>query len=454
VCGAPLAALTESDAREARDAGVIEAEEVSEEEALADLERLLELDEKALEPVPMPVPEAPAKTVLRKVAAEPPAVDARRPVGRLRKKAARPKRATARRTGEPRAGARALTTWREFAAIATALALPAAAVASLAGAAGHEWGQLFLFGVLFGIGLSLTLPDARPVLRSTSFLVWVAGTVALAAVPLAALSGSPMAEPVAVAVLVVGTALAVVAVRTFPREIAPFLPWLSGLLLLLLASVAPLAFTTLGDPLAANGVVAVGGALAIGPAILVAIRREMGYLASRRLVEAEDALTKREYSKALGLYDETLALARRAGRDLDAALYGKGAALVATGRLDEALDVLDRALVVNPRNEIAWVNKGTALTRLGRMQDALRCYNSAIKVNAEYEVAWNNKGNALSRLGRHEWALQCYERAITLDPRYRTAWVNRGFVLAKLGRFEEAAECADQALRLTAGAAA
>lgn len=358
----------------------------------------------------------------------------------------------------PRGLPTSLASWREYMAIVSGLAAPTAA-AIAASATGQAWGQLFPFGILFGMSLlcivlNLAVPEVRRETRNPLFVLWIVGTTLALAVPLAALLGLPRSPLVGLALLGAGIGLGLLAAWRLPRGVGMVLPELSGLLLLMVAAVAPLASVSLGDPAVTTALWVAGSGLAIGPAILILYRRRMVSLAARRLESAEEALSKREYTKALGLYEETLLLAARAGQDLGAALYGKGAALVAVGRPDDALEVLDRALSSSAGNEVAWVNKGTALTRMGRLQDALKCYNSAIRVNAAYEVAWNNKGNALSRLGKDEWALKCYEHALTLDPSYRTAWVNKGYVLAKLGRFDEAAECADRAIRLTASAGA
>ena len=233
-----------------------------------------------------------------------------------------------------------------------------------------------------------------------------------------------------------------------------FIPWLSGLLLLTVLAAAPLAFAAPGATEVGAARWAVGGAFALAPAILVAVRRWLRYAADARLIRGDGEFARRDYSKAIGSYEAAIALGRRANHETSAAWYGKGAALVALGQTGEGIAALDHALALNPEDEVAWINKGTALTRLGRMNDALRCFNAAIKVNAAYEVAWNNKGNALARLGKHEGALACYERALEIDPAYRTAWVNKGFLLAKLGRFDDAAQCADAALRLGAQDAA
>lgn len=343
---------------------------------------------------------------------------------------------------------------REVATIASGLAVLAIAAAFSVGVAGREWGQLFLFGVLFGLGAAVTAPDLRGVSRSPLLLAGALGTALLATVPIAALLGASLDAVTAGGLLAVGTGLLLVQAWRLRNGAGVYVPWLAGLLVLALLPLPPLAAIPFGSPEVAAGAWAVGSALALGTASLVLFRRGFRYAAEARLAHGDEAFTKRDYKTALGAYDAAIAFARRAGREVDAGWYGKGSVLVATGQAQDAVRCFDRALALNPANEVAWVNKGTALTRLGRMNDALRCYNSAIKVNPRYEVAWNNKGNALARVGKHEWALQCYDRALELDPSYRTAWVNKGFVLTKLGRFEEAGECADTALRLTTGVAA
>jgi tetratricopeptide (TPR) repeat protein len=187
------------------------------------------------------------------------------------------------------------------------------------------------------------------------------------------------------------------------------------------------------------------------PAILLGteLRRVRSSRALRQeLARAERDVGRRDYAQSLAAYDRAIELTRKGTSGEDLPWYGKGATLVLLGRYEDALRAIDRALDINPYNEVAWLNKGNALMRLGRHTDALRCFNAALRVNPRYEVAWNNKGNALARMGRYEEALRCYEKALTIDPRYRGSWVNKGYVLTKLGRYKEAASCADRALRL------
>ena len=230
-------------------------------------------------------------------------------------------------------------------------------------------------------------------------------------------------------------------------------------ILLAIASAVPVigqAITTVADPMYAMSlpwIVGIGAAMPWPAALAAAeiLRRNSASALRRQLVRAERDMGRKDYEQSLSDYDRAIATARPGVTGAEMPWYGKGATLILLGRYDEALRAIDRALDINPHNEVAWLNKGNAFTKLGRFIDALRCFNAAIKVNPAYEVAWNNKGNALARLGKFDEALGCYERALEIDARYRGAWVNMGFVLTKLGRFDEAASCADRALGLEPG---
>jgi len=230
-------------------------------------------------------------------------------------------------------------------------------------------------------------------------------------------------------------------------------------ILLAIASAVPIigqAIAAVADPTYAMSLpwIAGIGAAMPWPAALAAaeiLRRNSASTLRRQLDRAERDMGRKDYEQSLADYDRAIATARPGVTGAEMPWYGKGATLILLGRYDEALRAIDKALDINPHNEVAWLNKGNAFTKLGRLIDALRCFNAAIKVNPAYEVAWNNKGNALARLGKFDEALGCYERALEIDARYRGAWVNKGFVLAKLGRFDEAASCADRALGLEPG---
>jgi tetratricopeptide (TPR) repeat protein len=109
-------------------------------------------------------------------------------------------------------------------------------------------------------------------------------------------------------------------------------------------------------------------------------------------------------------------------------------------QFDEALQIFDRLLDMNPDIPEGWNNKGVALYRLGRAEEALACYERSLIIDPENMDALRNKGFVLRYLGRFEEALQAYDSVLqkggeALDMEATAS------VLAAMGRLEEALEC-------------
>jgi len=82
----------------------------------------------------------------------------------------------------------------------------------------------------------------------------------------------------------------------------------------------------------------------------------------------------------------------------------------------------------------SWFKKGLDLSEAGKYQEALECFEKAIEINPKEEIAWYNKGVALTNLGKHQEALECFEKAIEINPNYEKAWYNKGVALTNLGK--------------------
>jgi tetratricopeptide (TPR) repeat protein len=63
-----------------------------------------------------------------------------------------------------------------------------------------------------------------------------------------------------------------------------------------------------------------------------------------------------------------------------------------------------------------WTNKGVDLYNQGKYDEAIQAYNKAIEIDPLDEVAWSNKGNALDDLGKHDEAIEAYDKAIEINP--------------------------------------
>ena len=58
--------------------------------------------------------------------------------------------------------------------------------------------------------------------------------------------------------------------------------------------------------------------------------------------------------------------------------------------------------------------------------------NRALALNPNDDLAWHNRGNALDDLGRYEEALESCDRALALNSQFDWAWLNRGIAIGKL----------------------
>lgn len=115
---------------------------------------------------------------------------------------------------------------------------------------------------------------------------------------------------------------------------------------------------------------------------------------------------------------------------------------------DQAVDLISRAVAVDPRNAAAHFNLGNARADFGQDEAAVAAYDAALALAPREAEIHNNKGNALWRLKRFEAALASYDAAIAANPAYAQAHNNKGNALRDLGRAEEALASYAAALRL------
>jgi protein O-GlcNAc transferase len=121
-----------------------------------------------------------------------------------------------------------------------------------------------------------------------------------------------------------------------------------------------------------------------------------------------------------------------------------------SGRADDAINWIARAIEVDAANAHAHLNLGAAFMAAGKADDALRSFDRALEVNTRWALAWTNRGNALLSLKRPESALMSYETALECDPADPRAYCNRGNALRDLGRFDAALSSYQQAVALKA----
>ena len=132
------------------------------------------------------------------------------------------------------------------------------------------------------------------------------------------------------------------------------------------------------------------------------------------------------------------------------ALYLLGAIEFQRGRLEEAVQLISKALEINPKSEQAHFNMGMILLSLNRPEDALASFDRALAIKPDNAGALFNRGNVLVGLKRPEDALASLDRALLFQPDFLEALFMRGNVLVDLDRRHEALVSYDCALAIKA----
>jgi tetratricopeptide (TPR) repeat protein len=119
------------------------------------------------------------------------------------------------------------------------------------------------------------------------------------------------------------------------------------------------------------------------------------------------------------------------------ALHLMGLLSVHSGQYDHAVEWIGRAIRQNPKLDYL-SNIGIALKQAGRLDEALQILDKVIQLQPDDPQAWLRLANVLAALDRKAEALLAYQRVLQFDPRQWDAAYQCGLLLHEAGRFEEA----------------
>ena len=118
-------------------------------------------------------------------------------------------------------------------------------------------------------------------------------------------------------------------------------------------------------------------------------------------------------------------------------LTSLGTTLQQQGRLEEALQVLDKAVQLGPDDAKGWISLGRILEDLNRPDDALLSFQQALRLNpSDWETAIRC-AILLQRLERSEEALGYFDLCNKLKPDHALILQARGLCLRGLQRYED-----------------
>ena len=140
--------------------------------------------------------------------------------------------------------------------------------------------------------------------------------------------------------------------------------------------------------------------------------------------------------------------ASKMGLNIGRAMMNKGSALVDLGNGNDAIIGTFKHIYKDEKQVASLFEKGQYLSREGRINEALNVFNEALKINPQHPVIWLGKGGALLQSNDIYEGLNCLNQAINLDRNLVFAWLLKAGVLSMQSRFKEAADCIDEVLRI------
>ncbi len=151
-----------------------------------------------------------------------------------------------------------------------------------------------------------------------------------------------------------------------------------------------------------------------------------------------------EADRALALLDD--AVRRSPGTESLERLRAK--ALLAAGRVDDALAEQFRLAGPEPRSLVATLDLGAALLAAGRLQEVLELLEGATLIHPDAADLWNSLGGIQAAVQRREDALLSFQRAVQIDPNSLATLQNFAGALLDTSRAEDAALVYERLLSL------
>ena len=160
----------------------------------------------------------------------------------------------------------------------------------------------------------------------------------------------------------------------------------------------------------------------------------MGATVAGALADALEHHARGRLSQAEAGYRSVL----QSAPDHPDALHRLGLIAHQVGRNEIALELIDRAITVNPVQPAYYNDAGIVLQALGRIDEAITCYRKALALSQTFPRAHNGLGIALYGVGRLDEAMASFRTALSLKPDYPDAQINLANVLREKGQASDA----------------
>ena len=129
-------------------------------------------------------------------------------------------------------------------------------------------------------------------------------------------------------------------------------------------------------------------------------------------------------------------------------LFKKGVNLMADEKLDDAIEIFEQALRIEPDNIEILMKLGYARFHLEDHLDALKVYDKVLEIDVTNPEAWNLKGLVHYEQKKYAQALDAVNKAIESDKSYGMAWYNKACFLSLLNQVPESLQALKHAIEI------
>jgi len=129
-------------------------------------------------------------------------------------------------------------------------------------------------------------------------------------------------------------------------------------------------------------------------------------------------------------------------------LVKKGINLMADEKLEDAAEVFEQALRIEPDSVEALLKLGYARFHLDQHNDALKVYDKILDIDVTNPEAWNLKALVHYEQKNYSKALDAVEKAVESDPTYGMAWYNKACFLSLLNQIPESLEALKRSIEI------
>jgi len=150
------------------------------------------------------------------------------------------------------------------------------------------------------------------------------------------------------------------------------------------------------------------------------------------LSQARKDLQGTHFKEALDVVERILVL----DPDHVEALNMGGAAAWQGGNTGRALELLDQAMQKHPSHPDAYLNLGVILEQHGQTKEAIDAYTASLEADPNQVLARLNLGNAFAHLGQARSAIEAYDLVLKKDPINVDALCNKGLTLKNAGEMD------------------